>query len=113
MYSGAPDCIAGGAGIPDGGVPVRQAAHRHSAEEAQARKVFLQISGATRHNLKKLNVNIPLGVFACLTGVSGSGKSTLAHDVVYLNALVAKGGVRGGACTREVRQGAGSCLMKW
>lgn len=54
---------------------------------------FLQISGATRHNLKKLNVNIPLGVFACLTGVSGSGKSTLAHDVVYLNALVAKGGV--------------------
>jgi excinuclease ABC subunit A len=48
-------------------------------------KQLLQIRGATRHNLKKLDADLPLGLFLCLTGVSGSGKSTFAHDVVYLN----------------------------
>jgi excinuclease ABC subunit A len=48
-------------------------------------KAKLQIKGATRHNLKKLNVDLPLGLFTALTGVSGSGKSTFAHDVLYLN----------------------------
>jgi excinuclease ABC subunit A len=45
----------------------------------------LQIRGATRHNLRKLDVDLPLGLFCCLTGVSGSGKSTFVHDVLYLN----------------------------
>jgi excinuclease ABC subunit A len=48
-------------------------------------KQLLSIRGATRHNLKKLDVDLPLGLFAVLTGVSGSGKSTFAHDVLYLN----------------------------
>ncbi len=48
-------------------------------------KKLLQIRGATRHNLKKLNVDLPLGLLNVLTGVSGSGKSTFAHDVLYLN----------------------------
>lgn len=92
MYSGAPDCIAE---VPESLTGAFLSGRRRIAIPQKRRKPgkFLQISGATRHNLKKLNVNIPLGVFACLTGVSGSGKSTLAHDVVYLNALVAKGGV--------------------
>jgi excinuclease ABC subunit A len=48
-------------------------------------KKLLTIRGATRHNLKKLDVDLPLGLFTVLTGVSGSGKSTFAHDVLYLN----------------------------
>ena len=49
-------------------------------------KQKLTIKGATRHNLRKLDAEIPLGLFVCLTGVSGSGKSTFAHQVLYLNA---------------------------
>ena len=45
----------------------------------------ISIKGATRNNLKKLDAEIPLGLFVCLSGVSGSGKSTLAHDVLYAN----------------------------
>ena len=50
---------------------------------------YLKIRGASRHNLLKLNADIPLGVFACVTGVSGSGKSTLVHDVLYQNLAAA------------------------
>ncbi|TAE78040.1 MAG: excinuclease ABC subunit A [Verrucomicrobia bacterium] len=45
----------------------------------------IEIRGAQRHNLKKLDADLPLGLLVCLTGVSGSGKSTFAHDVLYAN----------------------------
>jgi excinuclease ABC subunit A len=44
---------------------------------------FIKLYGVSEHNLKNVNVELPLGLFTCITGVSGSGKSTLLTDVLY------------------------------
>ena len=52
-------------------------------ERRKGNKKFIEIKGATEHNLKNVNVKFPLGTFTCITGVSGSGKSTLINEILY------------------------------
>ncbi len=50
---------------------------------APDKKRMLQIKGASGNNLKQVTLNLPVGLFVCITGVSGSGKSTLINDTLY------------------------------
>ncbi len=63
-------------------IPVPNVRHKPNGK-------FLRIFGAAMHNLKNVDLMIPLNIFTVVTGVSGSGKSTLVHDVVF-RALAAK-----------------------
>jgi excinuclease ABC subunit A len=73
--------------IAKGGITADYLSERTTIEIPEKRRVgnghFLIIKGAIGHNLKNVNLKIPLGKMVCVTGVSGSGKSSLIHETLF------------------------------
>jgi excinuclease ABC subunit A len=73
--------------IAKGGITADYLSDRVSIAVPEKRRkgngLFLEIKGATGHNLKNVSMKLPLGMMVCITGVSGSGKSSLIHETMF------------------------------
>ncbi|MDF2543812.1 MAG: uvrA1 [Herbinix sp.] len=72
-----------------GRAQIRVPVHRRNLGDT-----FLSIQGARENNLKNVDLDIPLGVFVCITGVSGSGKSSLINEILFKQLKINKTGAR-------------------
>ncbi len=83
----------------EGSLTARYLRGETEIKQPKQRRLFrdrkLTLTGASEHNLKSIDVELPLDMMVCITGVSGSGKSTLIHDCIYAGLKKQKGDWQG------------------